>query len=218
MSVITLLSKTNPTIDGLSFDATLSQNFESEIEVTQIPVESGVTFSDHRIYKPRSLTMTMAIGSQELIPQLTDFLAGGLSNLTRNSGIISAAAGLSAAFLAGSQGTRASTALLTLLDMQANGYPATVDTGMITLSNMVIQRIRQTRTPENETGLEVEITMVEMVTLERLPGTTGQPKQAQLSSTDVSSTSITATVKRGLIATKEAATSVANQVQSLLNF
>lgn len=217
MTILTLLSKNNPSFNNLTMDVTLEQNLTSEVEIVSNPLESGVNVFDHRLYRPRMLVATYAIGSKVLTPQITDFLAGGLSNFVSGNGLAAAAAGLSAAWLAGDSSTRAAAALLQILDMQANGTPFSIDTGLIQLNNMVVQKVEQSSTPENETGLEVRITFVEMVTLERLPGDVGQPAQAQLRAGSVESTSITATVRRGLVGVKTATTSVANEVSKLFS-
>ena len=107
---------------------------------------------------------------------------------------IATGAGLFAGWLSGSNETRSSTTLNTLLDFMYSGQVFTVDTGEITLNNMVIQRIGRSKDPENENGLIFVAELQQIVTLDRVANGS-QPAQYQLNSNDVSSTSISR--KRG---------------------
>jgi hypothetical protein len=97
-----------------------------------------------------------------------------------------------------------------------SGQVFTVDTGEITLNNMVIQRIGRSKDPENENGLIFVAELQQIVTLDRVANGS-QPAQYQLNSNDVSSTSISGLIERGYINVKTAATNVASQVTTLLD-
>src|ERR1051325_7397557 len=173
MSIINLFTKQAPTLAGYSFDATLEDTLDASVEWTSYPVETGVNVNDHRIIQPVKWTLTGAVSNNPLKVQLTDFLAGGLSNLTNNP-YVATVAGLAAGFLAGSSETRASTTLEFLINLMVAGDPFDIDAVDIQLKNMVITRIGRTKNPENEQGLIFVAELQELITLDRIP-VSGQP-------------------------------------------
>lgn len=215
MSIINIFTKQAPTIAGYSFDAILEDSFEASVEWTTYPVESGVNVNDHRIIKPVTWTMTGAVSNNPLKVQLTDFLAGGLSNLTNNP-YVAAVAGLAAGFLAGSNETRASTTLEFLINLMVAGGPFDVDAGDIQLQNMVISRIGRTKDPMNENGLIFVCDLQELITLERLV-TLGQPTQAQLKKDDPSKSGLASVVKKGQQTLKDASAAVNKAANSVFD-
>lgn len=215
MSIINIFTKQAPTIAGYSFDAVLDNTLDAPVEWTQYPVESGVNINDHRIIQPVKWRMTGAVSNNPLSVQITDFLGGGLSNLTNNP-IVSTVAGLSAGFLAGSNETRASTTLEFLLNLSVAGEPFDVDAGDIILKNMVIGRIGRSRDPSNETGLVFVAELQEIITLERIPQS-GQPTQHQLRDGDPAKSGAAGLVQKGQQFVKEAGAKVNAAAQSVLD-
>lgn len=215
MSLINLLVKRGPQLGSLRFDAVLSDDLDASVDVVQYPIETGTPIADHIIYQPIRYTMTGAVSNNPLRVSITDF-TGALTNLVDDNPFIAAGAGLFAGWLSGSNETRSSTTLNTLLDFMYSGQVFTVDTGEITLNNMVIQRIGRSKDPENENGLIFVAELQQIVTLDRVANGS-QPAQYQLNSNDVSSTSISGLIERGYINVKTAATNVANQVTTLLD-
>lgn len=215
MSLINLLVKRGPQLGSLQFDAVLSDDLDASVDVVQYPIETGTPIADHIIYQPIRYTMTGAVSNNPLKVSITDF-TGTLTNLVDDNPFIAAGAGLFAGWLSGSNETRSSTTLNTLLDFMYSGQVFTVDTGEITLNNMVIQRIGRSKDPENENGLIFVAELQQIVTLDRVANGS-QPAQYQLNSDDVSSTSISGLIERGYINVKTAATNVANQVTTLLD-
>ena len=215
MSLINLLVKRGPQLGSLQFDAVLSDDLDASVEIVQYPIETGTPIADHIIYQPIRYTMTGAVSNNPLKVSITDF-TGALTNLVDDNPFIAAGAGLFAGWLSGSNETRSSTTLNTLLDFMYSGQVFTVDTGEITLNNMVIQRIGRSKDPENENGLIFVAELQQIVTLDRVANGS-QPAQYQLNSNDVSSTSISGLIERGYINVKTAATNVANQVTTLLD-
>lgn len=214
MSLINLLVKRGPQLGSLQFDAVLSDDLDASVDIVQYPIETGTPIADHIIYQPIRYTMTGAVSNNPLKVSITDF-TGALTNLVDDNPFIAAGAGLFAGWLSGSNETRSSTTLNTLLDFMYSGQVFTVDTGEITLNNMVIQRIGRSKDPENENGLIFVAELQQIVTLDRVANGS-QPAQYQLNSNDVSSTSISGLIERGYINVKTAATNVANQVTTLL--
>ncbi|QOQ37677.1 tail fiber protein [Klebsiella phage MEW1] len=215
MSLINLLVKRGPQLGSLQFDAVLSDDLDASVDVVQYPIETGTPIADHIIYQPIRYTMTGAVSNNPLKVSITDF-TGALTNLVDDNPFIAAGAGLFAGWLSGSNETRSSTTLNTLLDFMYSGQVFTVDTGEITLNNMVIQRIGRSKDPENENGLIFVAELQQIVTLDRVANGS-QPAQYQLNSNDVSSTSVSGLIERGYINVKTAATNVANQVTTLLD-
>ncbi|ATV25091.1 hypothetical protein [Pectobacterium phage PEAT2] len=215
MSLINLLVKRGPQLGSLQFDAVLSDDLDASVDIVQYPIETGTPIADHIIYQPIRYTMTGAVSNNPLKVSITDF-TGALTNLVDDNPFIAAGAGLFAGWLSGSNETRSSTTLNTLLDFMYSGQVFTVDTGEITLNNMVIQRIGRSKDPENENGLIFVAELQQIVTLDRVANGS-QPAQYQLNSNDVSSTSISGLIERGYINVKTAATNVASQVTTLLN-
>lgn len=215
MSLINLLVKRGPQLGSLQFDAVLSDDLDASVDIVQYPIETGTPIADHIIYQPIRYTMTGAVSNNPLKVSITDF-TGALTNLVDDNPFIAVGAGLFAGWLSGSNETRSSTTLNTLLDFMYSGQVFTVDTGEITLNNMVIQRIGRSKDPENENGLIFVAELQQIVTLDRVANGS-QPAQYQLNSNDVSSTSISGLIERGYINVKTAATNVANQVTTLLD-
>lgn len=215
MSLINLLVKRGPQLGSLQFDAVLSDDLDASVDIVQYPIETGTPIADHIIYQPIRYTMTGAVSNNPLKVSITDF-TGALTNLVDDNPFIAAGAGLFTGWLSGSNETRSSTTLNTLLDFMYSGQVFTVDTGEITLNNMVIQRIGRSKDPENENGLIFVAELQQIVTLDRVANGS-QPAQYQLNSNDVSSTSISGLIERGYINVKTAATNVANQVTTLLD-
>ena len=215
MSLINLLVKRGPQLGSLQFDAVLSDDLDASVDIVQYPIETGTPIADHIIYQPIRYTMTGAVSNNPLKVSITDF-TGVLTNLVDDNPFIAAGAGLFAGWLSGSNETRSSTTLNTLLDFMYSGQVFTVDTGEITLNNMVIQRIGRSKDPENENGLIFVAELQQIVTLDRVANGS-QPAQYQLNSNDVSSTSVSGLIERGYINVKTAATNVASQVTTLLD-
>lgn len=215
MSLINLLVKRGPQLGSLQFDAVLSDDLDASVDIVQYPIETGTPIADHIIYQPIRYTMTGAVSNNPLKVSITDF-TGALTNLVDDNPFIAAGAGLFAGWLSGSNETRSSTTLNTLLDFMYSGQVFTVDTGEITLNNMVIQRIGRSKDPENENGLIFVAELQQIVTLNRVANGS-QPAQYQLNSNDVSSTSVSGLIERGYINVKTAATNVASQVTTLLD-
>lgn len=215
MSLINLLVKRGPQLGSLQFDAVLSDDLDASVDIVQYPIETGTPIADHIIYQPIRYTMTGAVSNNPLKVSITDF-TGALTNLIDDNPFIAAGAGLFAGWLSGSNETRSSTTLNTLLDFMYSGQVFTVDTGEITLNNMVIRRIGRSKDPENENGLIFVAELQQIVTLDRVANGS-QPAQYQLNSNDVSSTSISGLIERGYINVKTAASNVASQVTTLLD-
>lgn len=180
---------------GIEFDAVLEDTFEASVDLTSYEIELGARASDHRIIKPFKWSIIGAVSNTPLSAGVTDFIGGGLSNFF-DSGVLSAAAGLSAGFLAGSEETRSSAALEALLALMTTGEPFDVDAGDIQLVNMAIGNIRRTKDASNEGGLIFEAELQEYPTLQTTISK-NQPESSQLNQDDPSASQASATNDRG---------------------
>lgn len=215
MSIINIFTKQAPTIANYQFDAVLEDTLDVSVEWTVYPVESGVNVNDHRIIQPTRWTLTGAVSNNPLKVQITDFLAGGLSNLTNNP-YVAAVAGLAAGFLAGSNETRASATLEFLINLMRTGEPFAIDAGDIQLQNMVISRIGRTKDASNETGLIFVCEMQELITLDRLQNL-AQPVQSQLRDGDPAKSGLAGVVQKGQQIAKDVNQKVSDSVNSVLD-
>lgn len=215
MSIINIFTQQAPTLAGYSFDAVLEDTIDASVEWTTYPVESGVNVNDHRIIQPIQWSLTGAVSNNPLQPQLTDFLSGAASKLVDNP-YVATIAGLSAGFLAGSAGTRASSTLLKLIELMVSGEPFDIDAGDIQLSNMVISRIGRTRDPSNENGLLFTAELQELITIDRLVSL-DQPRQTQLRDGDVAKSGMARIVNKGRKVASDAPSSVSKEANIVLD-
>lgn len=215
MSLITLFTRTAPTIAGISFDAVLEDTFESTVEHTGYTIESGARAVDHRIILPFRWSLVVAISNNPLKPNVTDFIGGALSNLTDNA-LLSTVAGLSAGFLAGSDETRSSNVLNALIALQISGESFDIDAGDIQLSNMVINSVRRTKDPSNENGLIAECALQELPTLSTIVSRNAQPAQNQLNDDDPSKSQLAAFIDKGEQLLEDVGTVINNAVDRIL--
>lgn len=215
MSIINLFTKQAPTLAGYSFDAVLEDSLEASVEWTSYPVETGVNVNDHRIIQPVKWTLTGAVSNNPLQVQITDFLSGGLSNLTNNP-YVATVAGLAAGFLSGSNETRSSTTLEFIINLMVTGEPFDIDAGDIQLQNMVIGRIGRTKNPENEQGLIFVADLQELITLDRIPQS-GQPSQTMLRDGDPAKSGVSSLIRKGRVLAKEASDAVNNATNNVLD-
>ena len=215
MSIVNIFTRQAPTIATYAFDAVLEDTFEANVSITTFPIESGVRVADHRIFNPFKWTMTGAISNNPVKTQITDFVGGALSNLTDNP-FVAGVAGMSAAFLAGSNETRASTTLDFLVWLMSSYDPFDIDAGDILLKNMAITRLSRTKEPRNEGGLEFVVELQEVIQLDRIAA--GNERWAyQLRAGDPSQSALTRAVNKGQVIAKEATASVTNAVNNILD-
>lgn len=123
MSLLSILTGKTPAqrnIGGYTFDAVLIEEHTSELEVTDSPVETGESISDHAYMKPKKLRIVGGVGDAVLNP---------LTVLSGND-------------LYGGGASRSITAFKLLQELQESREPFNVQTGMKLYSNMVITSLR----------------------------------------------------------------------------
>lgn len=129
---VALLSKTVlAQIDTLILDASVSENHQIEVEVTDHPVEVGADMTDHRRRKPYKLTMEGIVTNTPLpkdsdpVQSLTAPTGSGITWQSRGQG----------------DPTLATTAYLKLLDLADSARLLTIITALKTYENMTVTSI-----------------------------------------------------------------------------
>lgn len=199
MSVVTLFTRKPPTLGGgdavIEFDAIIEDRLSASIEYTRFPIEIGAMATDHGIVQPIFWSLRGAVSNNPLFPSVTDFAGGVLSNFF-DSGVVAAASGMSAGFLAGSDQTRAGATLGMLLSLMIARAPFDVSAGDIDLTNMVIKGVSRVKNATNENGLMFDALLMELPTI----ATTilnNQPRPESLPDDDPAKTQAAADADRG---------------------
>jgi hypothetical protein len=98
-------------VGGLTFDATFEESHQSDLEVTDNPVESGVTISDHAYMKPQRLTISAGVSNSPIKVSANDPFAADYGRHVK--------------------------AYELLQELQRNAEPFDVQTGLKLYSNMI---------------------------------------------------------------------------------
>lgn len=137
--MIAILDKTKRSIAGYIPDATINEDHRSEVQVTENPVEFGVSVNDHRILKPRKYTVT-----------------GRVSNYPLDQG-------LKDQWQEGNEATRSQSAYAILEELQRTGDPFDVQSGLKLYRNMVITMLSVSQDKSNSGVLDFVATMQEVI-------------------------------------------------------
>lgn len=191
-------------IFDFTVDATLTENHSFESEVTENPVEEGVSIADHINLKPETYSLTGVISDTPL--DLTAsvkgaFTSGGALAGKSIVGPLGAYAGVGAGAFAnlasGGSGNRMKNAFDHLRNLQSARVPFTVITGLSVYENMVLTSLTINR--DNKSGRsfnfsatlkKIRIVKSQVVDIKNVPrNVTGASKQSDLGkqSTEVAS-------------------------------
>ena len=122
------------TMGGLVFDAVFEESHESDLEVTDNPVETGVVVSDHAYMKPLKVTLSAGVSDTPLNPVAKDKFAGVSRGEAQTIHEL-----LPDAFIYDS---RPKQAFKLLQELQKKAEPFSLQTGLKLYSNMVCTSIR----------------------------------------------------------------------------
>lgn len=123
-------------IDGWFFDATLSENHESTLEITQNPVQGGASLTDHAYAKPKSINLSIMVSDC-----MTSIIEGQFS----------------------SGPTKSKQAFQVLHELQAKRVPLSVCTRLTTYTNMLIENISIRDDNSTHFCLKADVTMKEVL-------------------------------------------------------
>lgn len=121
---------------GLVFDAIFEEAHSSELEVTDNPVETGVSITDHAYVKPYLVRITAGVTNTQLRPQDDGF---GLYDV------------------------RIKNAFQKLKDLQKGREPFDVQTGLCLYKNMVCTSVRTVQDAANSNALVFEVELREII-------------------------------------------------------
>ena len=126
---------------GLVFDAVFEESHQSDLEVTDNPVESGVMVSDHAFMKPLQLTISAGVSDTPLFD--VDAL-GDFDKFKSDNG-------------------RSKKAYELLTELQAKAEPFDVQTGLKLYKNMVCTSLRTKQDKDTGGALFFEATLREVI-------------------------------------------------------
>lgn len=144
---------------GLVFDAVFEETHESELEVTDNPVETGVVVSDHAYMKPVRISLSAGVSDTPLAAAANDPFA--------------------------SDAGRSRRAFELLADLQKQAEPFDLQTGLRLYKNMICTSIRTSQDKDSSGALlftadlrEVLVVNTEMVKYEINPAPGPTARQA----------------------------------------
>lgn len=152
-------------IDGWFFDATLSEGHDSQLAITQNPVQGGADLTDHSYAKPKTINLSIMVSDC-----MASIIEGQFS----------------------SGPTKSRQAFNVLYELQAKRVPLSVSTRLKNYTNMLIESISVRDDNSTHFGLRADVAMREIImptlsatTVSARGWTTGssnsgevQPKQA----------------------------------------
>ena len=146
-------------VSGFVFDAVFEEDHTAELEVTDNPIESGVTVSDHAYMKPLKVKIKAGVSDAVLNPITRFFGADQFSGGT----------------------SRSKRAFDLLCDLQKSAEPFDVQTGLKLYKNMVCTSIRTSQDSSTSSALifEAELREVIIVTTEAVTYKPTKARQAQ---------------------------------------
>jgi hypothetical protein len=124
-------------VGGLTFDATFEESHESELNVTDNPVETGVTVSDHAYMSPLRLTITAGVTNTPLYTPGSDQFASEVSRRIK--------------------------AYELLTTLQRNAEPFDVQTGLKLYKNMLCLNVRTVDNKDNANVLDFVAELREVI-------------------------------------------------------
>jgi hypothetical protein len=144
-------------IDGLTFDAVISEAHVSELQVTENPIESGVSISDHCFMRPLKVTIQAAVSDIKM-PSASTLYDGSPSGRVRQA----------FAMLQDKQSSLASNP--NIIDA------FTVVTGLKTYYHMVVTSLTATQDAQTSSLLAFTAELSEIITVKTAAAAYTEPK------------------------------------------
>lgn len=200
-------------IGGIEYDAVLESELNAEIKKTGYAIESGANVTDHTITQPVRYSARVAVSNIVLGFSAVGLAAGALSNLT-NSGIGALVAGASS--LAIDKEDRASSTMVKLMDLFAQRKLYTINTGHVTLKNMILMSFRQVNEPRYGGMVVIDLELEELLTTELIATKAAAPTQDDLHDNDDSKTEATSFLDKGIKTVDEIGSQVSEELGGLV--
>jgi len=127
MSLQRLFIRTKRSIGGLTVDGTISEAHSTSVAITKNPVEFGADISDHAIVQPAKVTIQGIVTDTPLF------------TLTP-AGVVAAIQSIGSTFISNS--SPSSVGYARLLQMQLDAEPITIQTKLVTYTQMIITNLR----------------------------------------------------------------------------
>lgn len=183
MSIVGLFTQSRPVIGGLYFDAVIEESSELMTDVTQFPIESGAVGNDHAVQRPLTLIMRVGVSDNPFRALRADAAdssgavlgsaIGGMTGqvLSALSPGFAVAAGLAAsianaAYAAGQAKVRSQAVLDQIRTIQRANAIINVVSAKREYRSMMITATRQQTTKQNEQGLELEVELTQLLTVQ----------------------------------------------------
>lgn len=142
-------------------DATIEEVHNSELDITDHPVEQGTTISDHAFLRPQELVITAgwsdSPNNSGLKNQIIGAAANASSTLQTVIGAAEAVGGLVSMFGSNGATTASNAAYQKLLNMQSNRLLFTIYTGKRSYRNMIVKSLSTTTDAKTENSLIIRI-------------------------------------------------------------
>lgn len=184
MSIVGIFTQARPQIAGQYFDAVLEESTELITDVTEFPIETGQTGSDHAVQRPLTITMRVGVSDNQSRAARQSPVTGNLVGAGIGAGLsqvqeeLAVAAGLgvsitNAARLAGRAATRSQNALDSIREIQRRNELINVVGAKREYRDCLITNTRQETNKENEQALELVVELRQLIIVgERGPSAT----------------------------------------------
>lgn len=144
-----LFDGTQDTITEIPLDARVSSTYRFASEITEYPVESGATVTDHVHQRPTEITIEGMV-SDSPVNELPTYLGLRGDNETRPAAL------------------RSQSAFDTLFLVQKNAIPLTVVTEYMTFDDMIIESLEIPKSPDRGEAIWFSLTLKKITTVDTL--------------------------------------------------
>lgn len=165
LPIVSLLFKSSRSISTISGYITLSETTKDELEITQQPVQTGATITDHAFLKPTVLSMQIQFDRTNTLAALSSTLGSFIGNSIGGAlgGVIGGVAGgLQAAIGAVNNDVLAQTYQI-LLTLQSSRQPFSISTPKRIYNSMLFQSLGLVTDKKTENVLSISATFQQII-------------------------------------------------------
>ena len=153
MATQELLITRKRSLAGLVMDATVEERFSSKVTVTQNPVEFNAQINDHRIALPDKYTLSGRVSNTPITNIVPD------------------------PWINGDAETRSKSAWAVLRDLQKNGEPFTIESGLQRYDNMVIENLDSNQNASTNNVLDFVAQCTQVIIVDTQEIAIGSPEE-----------------------------------------